>query len=223
MTATHSARPSTPSTAAVVPVRVMCVDDHRLMREGIRRIVGLQPDMVVVAEASNGAEAVEQFQKHKPDVTLMDLQLPSMNGHEAIKAIRRLQPDARIVVLTMYYGDEDVYRAIAAGVMGYILKDTVPDDLIHVIREVHAGRRSVPPEIEAVLDARAMQPSLTQREFQVLQLLATGKRNKEIASALGISADTTNAHVKSIFQKFNVHDRTAALGEAIRRGIIHIG
>ena len=222
MTATHSARPSTPSTAAVVPVRVMCVDDHRLMREGIRRIVGLQPDMVVVAEASNGAEAVEQFQKHKPDVTLMDLNLPSMNGHEAIKAIRRLQPDARIVVLTMYYGDEDVYRAIAAGVMGYILKDTVPDDLIHVIREVHAGRRSVPPEIEAVLDARAMQPSLTQREFQVLQLLATGKRNKEIASALGISADTTNAHVKSIFQKFNVHDRTAALAEAIRRGIIHI-
>jgi DNA-binding NarL/FixJ family response regulator len=156
----------------------MCVDDHRLMREGIRRIVALQPDMVVVAEASNGAEAVEQFQRHKPDVTLMDLQLPSMNGHEAIKAIRRLQPDARVVVLTMYFGDEDVYRAIEAGVMGYILKDTVPDDLIHVIREVHAGRRSVPPEIEAVLDARAMQPSLTAREFQVLQLLATGKRNK---------------------------------------------
>ena len=153
----------------------------------------------------------------------MDLQLPSVNGHEAIKAIRSLQPDARIVVLTMYYGDEDVYRAIAAGVMGYILKDAVPDDLIHVIREVHAGRRTIPAEIEAVLDARAMQPSLTVREFQVLQLLATGKRNKEIASALGISADTTNAHVKSIFQKFNVHDRTAALGEAIRRGIIHIG
>ena len=222
MTAAHAARSSTPSATAVAPVRVMCVDDHRLMREGIRRIVALQPDMVVVAEASNGAEAVEQFQRHKPDVTLMDLQLPSMNGHEAIKAIRRLQPDARIVVLTMYYGDEDVYRAIEAGVMGYILKDTVPDDLIHVIREVHAGRRSVPPEIEAVLDARAMQPSLTAREFQVLQLLATGKRNKEIASALGISADTTNAHVKSIFQKFNVHDRTAALAEAIRRGIIHI-
>ena len=223
MTATPSARSSSPSATAVAPVRVMCVDDHRLMREGIRRIVALQPDMVVVAEASNGTEAIEQFQKHKPDVTLMDLQLPSVNGHEAIKAIRSLQPDARIVVLTMYYGDEDVYRAIAAGVMGYILKDAVPDDLIHVIREVHAGRRTIPAEIEAVLDARAMQPSLTVREFQVLQLLATGKRNKEIASALGISADTTNAHVKSIFQKFNVHDRTAALGEAIRRGIIHIG
>ena len=223
MTATPSARSSSPSATAVAPVRVMCVDDHRLMREGIRRIVALQPDMLVVAEASNGTEAIEQFQKHKPDVTLMDLQLPSVNGHEAIKAIRSLQPDARIVVLTMYYGDEDVYRAIAAGVMGYILKDAVPDDLIHVIREVHAGRRTIPAEIEAVLDARAMQPSLTVREFQVLQLLATGKRNKEIASALGISADTTNAHVKSIFQKFNVHDRTAALGEAIRRGIIHIG
>ena len=223
MNASQPARSSSPLAAAVAPVRVMCVDDHRLMREGIRRIVALQPDMVVVAEASNGTEAIEQFQKHKPDVTLMDLQLPSVNGHEAIKAIRSLQPDARIVVLTMYYGDEDVYRAIAAGVMGYILKDAVPDDLIHVIREVHAGRRSIPAEIEAVLDARAMQPSLTVREFQVLQLLATGKRNKEIASALGISADTTNAHVKSIFQKFNVHDRTAALGEAIRRGIIHIG
>ena len=223
MNASQPARSSSPLAAAVAPVRVMCVDDHRLMREGIRRIVALQPDMVVVAEASNGTEAIEQFQKHKPDVTLMDLQLPSVNGHEAIKAIRSLQPDARIVVLTMYYGDEDVYRAIAAGVMGYILKDAVPDDLIHVIREVHAGRRTIPAEIEAVLDARAMQPSLTVREFQVLQLLATGKRNKEIASALGISADTTNAHVKSIFQKFNVHDRTAALGEAIRRGIIHIG
>ena len=222
MTAAPSVRSSSPSPATAAPVRVMCVDDHRLMREGIRRIVALQPDMVVVAEASNGAEAVELFQKHRPDVTLMDLQLPTMNGHEAIKAIRQIQPDARIVVLTMYYGDEDVYRAIAAGVMGYILKDAVPDDLIHVIREVHAGRRSVPPEIEAVLDARALQPSLTQRELQVLQLLATGKRNKEIASALGISADTTNAHVKSIFQKFNVHDRTAALAEAIRRGIIHI-
>ena len=222
MSAAPTARSSTPLPAATTPVRVMCVDDHRLMREGIRRIVALQPDMVVVAEASNGAEAVELFQRHKPDVTLMDLQLPTMNGHEAIKAIRRVQPDARIVVLTMYYGDEDVFRAIEAGVMGYLLKDAVPDDLIQVIRDVHAGRRSVPPEIEAVLDARAMQPSLTQRELQVLQLLATGKRNKEIAAALGISADTTNAHVKSIFQKFNVHDRTAALAEAIRRGIIHI-
>ena len=157
MSAAQAARSASPTTTAAAPVRVMCVDDHRLMREGIRRIVALQPDMVVVAEASNGVEAVDLFQKHRPDVTLMDLQLPSMNGHEAIKEIRKIQPDARIVVLTMYYGDEDVYRAIAAGVMGYILKDTVPDDLIHVIREVHAGLLRVPPEIEAVLYARAMQ------------------------------------------------------------------
>jgi len=216
--------PTSPGPAAgLAPIRVLCVDDHRLMREGIRRIVGLQSDMVVVAEASNGEEAVEQFLRHKPDVTLMDLHLPSVNGHEAIRAIRARQPDARIVVLTMYSGDEDVYRAIEAGVMAYLLKDAVPDELIHVIREVHAGRRVIPPEIEGVLEARAMQPSLTFREFQVLQLLATGKRNKEIASALGISGDTASAHIKNIFQKFNVHDRTAALAEAIRRGIIHIG
>ena len=222
MTATPSARSSSPSATAVAPVRVMCVDDHRLMREGIRRIVALQPDMVVVAEASNGTEAIEQFQKHKPDVTLMDLQLPSVNGHEAIKAIRSLQPDARIVVLTMYYGDEDVYRAIAAGVMGYILKDAVPDDLIHVIREVHAGRRVMGADIQRALAQRATQRTLTVREQQVLELLSRGMRNKEIASALGITADTTGAHVKSIYAKFGVHDRTAALAEAIRRGLIYI-
>jgi DNA-binding NarL/FixJ family response regulator len=204
------------------PIRVLCVDDHRLMREGVAKIVGVQPDMEVVAEASNGEHAITQFLASRPDVTLMDLQLPVMSGPEAIHRIRELDGSARIIVLTMYHGDEDIHRAFDAGAMGYVLKDTISDDLIHVIREVHAGRRSVPPEIEAVLDARAMQPSLTPREFQVLQLLATGKRNKEIASALGISADTTNAHVKSIFQKFNVHDRTAALAEAIRRGIIHI-
>ena len=218
---TNSIAAETPRTGE--RIRVLCVDDHRVMLDGLALLIGRQPDMEVIAAATNGERAVELFASLLPDVTLMDLQLPTMSGLEAIGAIRKSHSDARIVVLTMYYGDEDVYRAIAAGVMGYILKDTVPDDLIHVIREVHAGRRSVPPEIEAVLDARAMQPSLTQREFQVLQLLATGKRNKEIASALGISADTTNAHVKSIFQKFNVHDRTAALGEAIRRGIIHIG
>lgn len=201
---------------------MLCVDDHRLMREGISRIVGLQPDMIVVAEASNGQEAVEQFARHRPDVTLMDLQLPTMNGLDAIRAIRSSQPDARIVVLTMYHGDEDIHRALEAGVMGYLLKDTLPDELVHVIREVHAGRRTLPPEIAAALELRASQPTLTFRELQVIELLATGMRNKEIAAELGISADTASAHVKSIFQKFNVHDRTAALAEALRRGIIHI-
>jgi DNA-binding NarL/FixJ family response regulator len=204
------------------PIRVLCVDDHRLMREGISRIVGLQQDMVVVAEANSGEQAVEQFRQHRPDVTLMDLQLPSMSGHEAIRAIRAIDPGARIIVLTMYVGDEDVHRAIEAGVMGYLLKDTVPDDLIRVVREVHAGRRAIPPEVAAVLEFRASHPSLTYRELQVLQLLATGKRNKEIAAELGISGDTASAHIKSIFQKFDVHDRTAALAEGIRRGIVHI-
>jgi DNA-binding NarL/FixJ family response regulator len=203
-------------------IRVLCADDHRLMREGIARIVGVQPDMTVVAQASDGEQAVAQFLQHRPDVTLMDLEMPKMNGVRAIQAIRSQQPQARIVVLTMYHGDEDIHRAIAAGAMGYLLKDTLPDDLIRVIREVHSGRRAIPPEIAAVLEQRASQPTLTFRESQVLELLATGKRNKEIAAALGISGDTASAHIKSIFQKFNVHDRTAALAEALRRGIIHI-
>ena len=204
-------------------IRVLCVDDHRLMREGIVRVVGRQPDMEVIAEATHGEEAVEQFLQYRPDVTLMDLQLPRMNGLQAIQAIRRTQPDARIVVLTMYHGDEDIYRALQAGAVGYLLKDTVPEDLVRVIREVHSGGLAIPPDVAAVLATRASQPTLTFRELQVLELLATGKRNKEIADELGISGDTARAHIKSIFLKFNVHDRTAALAEALRRGIIHIG
>ena len=204
-------------------IRVLCVDDHRLMREGIIRIVGLQPDMTVIAEASHGEEAVEQFLRHRPDITLMDLQLPRMNGLQAIQAIRKAQPDTRIVVLTMYHGDEDIYRALQAGAVGYLLKDTLPEDLIRVIREVHVGKKAIPSDVAAALAAREAQPSLTFRELQVLELLATGKRNKEIAAQLGISNDTARAHVKNIFLKFHVHDRTAALAEALRRGIIHIG
>ena len=203
-------------------INVMCVDDHRLMREGLARIVNVQRDMRVVAQASSGEEAVDLYRQHRPDVTLMDLQLPRMSGVEAIRAIRASDPDARVVVVSMYQGDEDVHRAVAAGAMGYLLKDTLPDDLIHTIRDVHAGRRAIAPEIAAVLAQRASQPSLTGRELQVLELLATGKRNKEIAAELGISGDTASAHVKSIFVKFNVHDRTAALAEALRRGVIHI-
>jgi DNA-binding NarL/FixJ family response regulator len=203
-------------------IRLLVVDDHRLLREGLARIIGLQPDMKVVAEANNGAEAVEQFTRHRPDVTVMDLQLPIMTGLQAIRAIRDLDPLARIVVLTMYHGDEDIFQAFQAGAMGYLLKDAVPDDLVNVLRAVHAGERVVPPEISAALEARASQPALTTRELQVLELLATGKRNKEIAAALGMSSDTASAHVKNIFQKFKVHDRTAAMAEALRRGIIHI-
>lgn len=203
-------------------IRILCVDDHWLIREGICRSVGVQPDMIVVAEASNGEEAVEQYARHRPDVTLMDLQLPGMSGLDATHAIRAAHPDARVVVLTMYHGDADIHSALQAGAVGYLLKDAVPDDLIRVIRDVHAGRRAIPPEIAAVLALRANQPSLTAREVQVIELLVEGKRNKEIGAELGISSETANTHIKSIFTKFKVHDRTAALAEAVRRGIIHI-
>jgi len=192
------------------------------MREGIARIVAVHPDMEVVAQASNGDQAVAQFLMHRPDVTLMDLRLPVMDGTEAIRVIRRHDETARIVVLTTYQGDEDIHWAFQAGAMGYLLKDSIPDDLIHVIREVYAGRRVVPPEIQQVLEQRASQPVLTLRERQVLELLARGMRNKEIAATLGITLDTIGAHVKSIYSKLNVHDRTAALGEALRRGVVHI-
>jgi len=203
-------------------IRVLCVDDHRLMREGVAKIVGVQPDMEVVAEASNGDQAVAQFLASRPDVTLMDLQLPVTSGPEAIRRIRQLDDCARIIALTMYRGDEDIHRAYEAGAMGYVLKDTISDDLIHVIREVYAGRRVVAPEIQQALDARARMPTLSQRERQVLELVAEGMRNKEIAAALGISTDTTGMHVKNIYTKLNVHDRTAAVAKAIRRGIIRI-
>jgi DNA-binding NarL/FixJ family response regulator len=204
------------------PIRVLCVDDHRLMREGIAKIVDVQLDMEVVAEASNGAQAVTQFLASRPDVTLMDLQLPVTSGSEATRRIRELDPSARIIVLTMYRGDEDVHRAFEAGAMGYVLKDTISDDLIHVIREVHAGRRVVTPEIQEALDERARLPTLSLREQQVLELMAEGMRNKEIAAALGISIDTAGMHMKNLFTKLDVHDRTAAVAKAIRRGIIRI-
>lgn len=203
-------------------IRVLCVDDHRLMREGVARIVGVQPDMEVVAEASNGEQAIAQFLAIRPDVTLMDLQLPVTSGPEATRRIRQLDGSARIIVLTMYRGDEDIHRAFEAGAMGYVLKDAISDDLIHVIREVHAGRPVVTPEIQEALDERARRPTLTLREWQVLELVAEGMRNKEIAVALGISGDTVGMHVKNLYTKLDVHDRTAAVAKAIRRGIIRI-
>jgi DNA-binding NarL/FixJ family response regulator len=204
------------------PITVMCVDDHRLMREGIVRILGLDAGVTVVAEAGTGEEAVERFLKYRPDVTLMDLQLRGMNGLQAIRTIRSLQPDAKIVVLTMYEGDETIYDALESGAAGYLLKDSVPADLIRVIREVHAGLKSIPPHIEAKLEARISGPKLTVREKEVLDLLAQGLPNKEIATRLGISEETTRAHIKGIFQKLRVHDRTAALAEALRRGLARV-
>ena len=203
-------------------ISVLCIDDHRLMREGIVRIIELEPGLKVIAEGATGEEAVAQFNRVKPDVTLMDLQLRGMNGLQAIREIRRMQPDARIVVLTMYEGDENIYLALQAGAMGYLLKDSVPEDLLRVIREVHSGKRSVPPHIEMKLQARINQRTLSVRETEVLELLANGLRNKEISTSLGISEETVRAHVKNILNKLNVHDRTAALSEGLRRGIVRV-
>jgi DNA-binding NarL/FixJ family response regulator len=203
-------------------IRVLCVDDHRLVREGVALIIDRESDMQVVALAANGEEAVALFKRERPDVTLMDLQLPVLSGLDAIKEIRREDPDARIIVLTMYQGDEDIHRALSAGAATYLLKDTLSDDLIRFVREVHTGRRPLRPEVKARLDERAAQPTLTPREIQVMELVAAGKRNKEIASILGISEETVQVHLKNIFVKLKVSERTAAVNVALRRGIVHI-
>lgn len=203
-------------------IRVLCVDDHRVMLDGLALLIGRQSDMEVVASATSGEQAVDLFASRRPDVTLMDLQLPTMSGLEAIGHIRRADPDARIVVLTMYQGDEDIYRALEAGAAAYLLKDTLAEHLVHVIREVHAGQRSIPPDVAAALATRKAHPSLTPREIEVVQLIAQGMRNKEIAVALGISEQTAKVHVKNILAKLSLSDRSAVIAVAVRRGIIHI-
>ena len=203
-------------------IRILCVDDHRLVLAGIELMIGRQPDMTVVGSATTGEEAVSLFRQHQPDITLMDLQLPVMTGLEAIRAIRHLSPEARIIVLTMYHGDEDIHRALMAGASTYLLKDMLSDDLMRVIREVHAGQRALLPDVQVRLDERATRPSLTPREVQVTELIGRGLRNKEIASELHISEETVQVHVKSILTKLSVNDRTAAVNVAMRRGIIHL-
>ena len=203
-------------------IRILCIDDHRLVREGISLIINRQPDMQVVASGASGEEAAELHRRHQPDVTLMDLQLGAMSGVDAIRAIRQNTPRARIVVLTMYQGDEDIYQALNAGATTYLLKDTLSADLIRVVREVHAGEYRLDPAVEARLAERARKPSLTQREIEVVELIAEGMRNKEIASALGISEETVQVHVKHILAKLSVNDRSAAITVALRRGIIHL-
>ena len=204
-------------------IRVLCVDDHRIVRDGIALIIGQEPDMHVVGAAATGHEAVALFDSQRPDVTLMDLRLGETSGVDAIREIRSRSPEARIVVLTMYEGDEDIYRAHEAGAVTYLLKDTLASDLIRVLRLVHAGHRPLLPEIEARLARRATRRSLTARETQVLDLMAAGMRNKEIGTALGIAEGTVQNHAKSIFAKLSVNDRNAAVYVAARRGLVHFG
>ena len=203
-------------------IRVLCVDDHAVVREGLALIIELEGDMQVVGSAATGTEAVELFGKLRPDVTLMDLEMPALDGAAATAAITRQFPDARIIVLTVHQGMEDVYRAVQAGAITYLLKDTLTKDLTRVIREVHAGERPLPPEIGARLAARAREPALTAREVEVLELMAKGLSNRHIAVTLAISDETVHAHAKNIFAKLHVRDRTGAVTEALRRGIIRL-
>lgn len=185
-------------------------------------MIGREPDMEVIGSAATGEEAVELFRRYRPDVTLMDLQLPGLSGLEAIRAIRNQDSTARIIVLTMYQGDEDIYRALQAGAATYLLKDALSHELIRIVRDVHGGGRPLPPNVAALLAARTGRPVLTSREVEVVKLVAKGLRNKEIAESLGLSDQTVRAHLKHILKKLNVNDRTAAVTAALSRGIIHI-
>jgi DNA-binding NarL/FixJ family response regulator len=203
-------------------IRLLCVDDHALVREGIELVISREPDMQLIGSVATGEEAIEFFKSHTPDITLMDLQLATISGADAIAAIRRNNPEARIIVLTMYEGEEHIHRAISAGAAAYLLKDTLSADLVRVIRQVHAGGRPVPADVEATLQARAGHQPLTAREVQIMERVAQGQRNKEIAASLSISEETVITHLKNIFAKLDVNDRTAALIVAIRRGFVQV-
>jgi len=211
-----------PDDATARRITVLCVDDHRIVREGLRMIINGEPDMVVIDTAARGGEAVIRYRQHFPDITLMDLRLPDISGVDAIREIRHLDAAARIIVLTMYTGDEDIHRAIGAGASTYLLKDTLADDLPRIGRDVHAGRPTLPGAVAARLQERAAHPTLTSREIEVMKLVAAGRRDKEIAVALSISTHTVRVHMKNIFTKLDVSDRTEAMNVAIRRGIVHI-
>jgi len=200
----------------------MCVDDHRLIIRGIAAMIDDESEMELVAAAPSAEQAIELYRLHHPDVVLMDLQLPTMSGLEAIRAIRHYDPNARIIVLTMYRGDEDIYRAIQAGARTYLLKDAIADELIKIVREVYAGGSPIPPDVAKVLTSREVHPALTPREVQVLELVAKGLRNKEISATLGISTATAKLHLQNILAKLNVNDRTAAVTVGLQRGIIHL-
>ncbi len=200
----------------------MLVDDHPAFRKGLAALIETEPDLEVIAETSDGSHAIELFRKQKPDIVLMDLRLPGMGGVETTIAIRREFPEARIIVLTTFDMDEDIYRAMESGAKSYLLKDTPDDELAATIRAVHAGREKLPPRVAERLAARRLRPDLKERELEVLQLLVKGRSNKEIGSTLFISEDTVKAHLKTLFAKLAVQDRTTAAITAIRQGIVHL-
>jgi len=203
-------------------ITVLIVDDHPMMRLGIAAIINDQQDLTVVAQAGTGEQAVDLWRQHRPHVTLMDLRLPGMSGVEAIRAIRRENPRARVVVLTTYEGDEDVHQALEAGAQGYLLKGMSPEALVDALRRVHAGSRVLPPPVARSLDSRVPNSDLSAREHEVLSLIAQGRSNKEIAATLRITEGTVKCHVTMILSRLGVSDRTQAVVAAVQRGIVHI-
>jgi len=201
-------------------IRILCADDHPVVLQGISGFVSIQPDMQIVAEATNGREAFAQFRRHRPDITLLDLQMPEMNGLEALSAIRGEYPDARVIVLTTYSGDVQALRALKAGARGYLLKNTLHKDLLDSIRAVHAGRRAVTPDVSFELAEHATDDALTAGEIRVLRLISTGSANKEIAAHLGVSEETVKKQVRNILSKLGAKDRTHAAMIGFKRGII---
>jgi DNA-binding NarL/FixJ family response regulator len=203
-------------------IRVLCVDDHPVVRDGITAIINLQPDMMLAGAAASGTEALERFAELRPDVALVDLQLPDMSGFELIKRIKDKSPNARIVVLSSHEGDVDIQRALEAGAQGYVVKGIVREELLETIRSVHAGKRRLPAAVAQKLAEHMADEPISPRELEVLSLMAAGKRNKEIASDLSIAEDTVKMHVRNILSKLQVNDRTEAVTIALRRGIIHL-
>ncbi len=203
-------------------IRVFSVDDHPLLQEGLAAIINNQPDMVLIAQASSAQEGIQLFRKHKPDVTLMDLRLPDKSGIDAMIAIRAEFPEARIIMLTTFEGDVEIQRALEAGARGYMLKSMPPKDLVEVIRQVHAGKKRIPPQLAAQLAEHMSDEDLTAREIEVLSEIAGGNRNRDIAEKLFITEETVKVHIKHIMEKLGASDRTQAVAIGLRRGIIEL-